>query len=106
MQKWANKVGVIIVDSNQRDMKRLCEDLRDIQVARGLDKDSPIVVEHARRYKNSISSSSSANSPHQPGTQVTQIVAENSTKKKMIVCANVKSKLCKICALGQKKINH
>ena len=99
MQKSANKVGAIVVDSNQKDMKRICEDLQDIQLARGLDKDSPIDVELDSRYNNSISSSSSANSPYQPGMQVTQIVAENSTKRKLIISANIKSKLCQICAL-------
>ena len=55
MQKSANKGAI-----SNHDMKRICEDLRDIQVARGLDKDSSINVELDSRYNNNISSSSSA----------------------------------------------
>ena len=98
MQSATNKVGKIIVRTNECNMKSIHQDLRDIQVARGHDQDTPINVEMDSRYSNPIYSGG-GNTPFQPATQVTQLVVENSTSKKKVIAVNNKSKLCQTCAL-------
>ena len=102
MQSASNKVGKILVKTNESDMKNIRQDLRDIQVARGHDEDSPINVEMDSRYSNPIYSGG-GNTPFQPATQMTQVVTENSTSKKKVIAVTNKSKLCQICALLNSK---
>ena len=54
-------------------MKNIHKELHGIQVARGLDENSPVNVEVDCRYNNPVQSGSSANTPYQPGTQVTYL---------------------------------
>lgn len=98
MQATANKVGKILVETNKADMKKIRQDLRDVQVARGYQPDTPINLEMDSRYSNPIHSGGGC-TPFQPATQVTQLVAENCTNKKKIIQVTTKSKLCQTCAL-------
>ena len=97
MQATANIVSEHIIKTNKASMSKICEDLNDVQVARGHSHGAPINVEMNSRYNNPVHSGVN-NTPFQAATQVTHLVAENVTTRKKIVAVTNKSKLCKVCA--------
>lgn len=93
LQKAANKVGKKIVKANNQDLQVIREELKTMNEAIGRAADHPIPVEADATYNNRLSSGV-GNTPFQPGTQATMIVAENLTPKKKIIAVKTYSKLC------------
>ena len=98
MQAAANRVNKILENTNEEHMNQICRDLQQIQAARGQKTD--INIEMDARYNNPVYAGVGV-TPFQPATQVTQLVAENVTSKKMIIQVTNKSKLCQVCALNR-----
>lgn len=97
LQRSANKIGKVLVSTNEKSMTNICHELRQVNKYRGLPEETPIDLEIDARYNNPIYSGV-GKTPFQAATQMTQVVAENSTPHKHIIAVTNKSKLCKICA--------
>lgn len=102
MQRNANTVGNVIVQTNQSDMIRIRSQLKDQNVLRGLEHDSPINVEGDGRYNNPLYSSL-GKTPYQPATQAVYTISENLTPKKKIIAVSLKNKLCRNAELLRSK---
>lgn len=102
MQKTSNKVCKMAEKTNKDDMKRICNELKEVKRARGLCEDAPINVEMDARYNNPISGSGGA-TPFQAGTQMTNATSENLTGEKQVINVQNNSKLCQKCSLARGK---
>jgi len=98
MQKLSNQVGAVIENTNKKDMQQRRANLRDMNVAKGLDADTPVAVESDCRYNNPLNSGA-GKTPFQPGTQVVNTFCENLSPEKEIIALNIKNKLCKTAQL-------
>jgi hypothetical protein len=93
MQKSANKVGDLIVQENEGDMKRIREDLGRLNEVKGLPRNTGVNVEMDSRYNNPPYTCV-GNTPYQAASQVCHVTVENMTKKKFVVNMVSKNKLC------------
>jgi hypothetical protein len=92
MQRMSNKVGAIICDMNEKDMKEKRNETKQINVLRGLSKDSPINVAMDVRYN-----SNTFGGRHKMGQNASQaigICTEGQSDSKEIVGLHVENKLC------------
>ncbi|CAC5376449.1 unnamed protein product [Mytilus coruscus] len=96
MQKLANKVGSVIVNFNQQDMKDIRESLVAENEMVGYANPVLVNVETDGRYNNPIFNSDVT--AFQAGTQVVQTMVENNTKLKHIVSVFTGNKLCKVAS--------
>lgn len=94
LQKNANLVCDQIIQENEKSMTEYAEDIKKLNVAKGLPCHAPINVEADCRYNNPLSSGG-GRTPMQPATQATYLVAENFTKDKKIIACHSYNKLCK-----------
>ena len=101
LQKNANLVCDQIVEENERSMTEYAEDIKMLNVAKGLPYDAPINIEADCRYNNPLSSGG-GRTPMQPATQATYLVAEHFTKDKKIIACHSYNKLCKCLDSGGK----
>ena len=93
MQRTTNKVGDIVIETNEKDMANVCENIKKLNEAIGNPGHHPIPAEADATYNNRIYSGV-GNTPFQAGTQATLLVAENLTRSKKIIAAKTYSKLC------------
>lgn len=105
MQANANKIGKVLVDTNEKSMKDIRKNLGNINRLRGLPTDTPINIEADCRYNNPIYSGI-GKTPFQAATQVTHLIAENSTPRKQIIAVTNKNKLCQKCAIDNNTMKH
>ncbi|XP_060557020.1 uncharacterized protein LOC132717547 [Ruditapes philippinarum] len=92
LQRTANLVNEVICKENKRDMKRIREELKEINKYRGLPQ-NVINVQADGMYNNNLYSGV-GKTPFQPATQASYTVAETITSKKQIVAAEQVNKLC------------
>ena len=100
LQRNSNKVADILVQENTQHMQGICQNLQEINVLKGLSPDAPHDLEVDCRYNNPVYSAV-GRSPFQAGTQVTQVVCEQTTSRKQIVCLTNKSKLCQTARMWE-----
>ena len=98
MQAAANKVGEVIIETNEKDMANIRNDIKTVQAARG--HSSSIDVSVDCRYSNPIGSGVGV-TPFQAANQMTQVVTENVTNRGKILGLTCQSKLCHVCALAR-----
>ena len=91
MQKCTNKVSDTTVNVNKRDMVKICNELKKMNKAKGLDECAPIRAESDVRYNNPLHSKSGA---FQAGTQATCSIIDNVTPQKKIIASFTGNKLC------------
>ena len=84
LQHNANKVGPMIVQMVQEDLKRERTHLKDIVEGCGYPRNTPIPVEGDGRYNNPLYWSRDRN-PFQPATQSSYTITENVTEDKKII---------------------
>lgn len=94
LQQNANKVGPMIVEMVQEDLRRERAHLKDLIENCGFPRETPIPVEGDGRYNNPLYWSRDRN-PFQPATQATYTMSENVTEEKKIIGCITKNKLCK-----------
>ena len=102
LQRNANKVGQILVEENTKHMQEIHKNLHEVSKLKGLSEDAPHDLEMDCRYNNPIYSGV-GRTPFQAGTQVTQVVCEQTTSKKQIVWLTNKSKLCQTARLLERQ---
>ena len=105
MQAAANRVGDVLIETNEKSMSDIRADLREINQLRGLAETTPINIEMDCRYNNPIYSGI-GKTPFQAGTQATHLVVENSSSRKHVISVNNKNKLCQKCGLTHREDNH
>ena len=93
LQRNANKVGPMIVQMVQDDLRRERAHLKDIVEGWGYPRDTAIPVEGDGRYNNPLYWSRDRN-PFQPATQASYTISENITQDKKIIGCTTRNKLC------------
>lgn len=93
LQKSANKINSILVDTNKKDMKKRLSKLKELNKRKGLSPNTPINIEVDGTYNNRLNSGV-GKTPMQPASQATYLVAENTTTRKDIVHVGTYSKIC------------
>ena len=93
MEGAAKRVGQKLVEINKEDKNRICEDIRNINVLRGLDPYSPINAESDVQYNNPIYASKDGT--FQAATQATTTIIEDCTPSKQIIGVFTANKLCR-----------
>ena len=83
LQRNANKVGPMIVQMVQDDLRRVRAHLKDIVEGCGYPRDTPKPVEGDDRYKNPLYWSRDR-IPFQPATQASYTISENITQKQAV----------------------
>jgi len=96
MQSTANKVIDKTVDINKANMKSIRLGLKKINSLKGLDPETPILIEGDAQYNNRLGSGV-GKTPFQPATQAVNTVCENVTSEKKIISVSILNKLCKKC---------
>lgn len=76
LQDTANKVGDRIIEENEHDLSEIRNFVKKGNTTRGLPESTPINITTDASYNNRPCS---GKTPYQAGTQVTQVVTENST---------------------------
>ena len=104
MQRAANRVGEILIETNQEDLDKQCAELQKLNQAIGNPKSHPIPAETDATYNNRIFSGV-GKTPFQAGTQCTMLVAENLTSKKKIISVGTYSKICS-CKITDDDAHH
>ena len=94
LQQNANKVGPMIVNMVQEDLRRERAHLKDLIENCGFPRETPIPAEGDGRYNNPLYWSRDRN-PFQPATQATYTISENITNEKKIIGCVTRNKLCK-----------
>lgn len=102
MQKQLNKAGDIIGELNETDMALQRTKLKDILEHGGYDRETPIPAEGDRQYNNGLRSGR-RHTPFAPATQTRDVLAENLTPEKKIICYNQENKLCKVGEMSRVK---
>ncbi|XP_045185911.1 uncharacterized protein LOC123543910 [Mercenaria mercenaria] len=92
LQENANKVNNIVVNENQKDMKRIRNELQEINKYRNRPANK-INIQADGMYNNNLYGGV-GRTPFQPATQATYTIAETITKKKQIIAAEAVNKLC------------
>ena len=92
MQKNANKAGEITQSVCQEDLTRHIQDLKNVNKARGLDENSPLIVEFDVRYGGARPTTGYRPGPGAP--EGVGLLVENVTTDKSIIGVYVENKLC------------
>lgn len=93
IHQTCNKVGKIITDVSKNSMKKIRQDIQELNEKCGL-ANTPIRAEGDARYNNATFSAI-GKTPFQAATQVTYTLSENVTKKNNVVAVFCGNKLCK-----------
>ena len=104
MQKSANRVGEILIETNEEDLDRQCEELQKLNQVIGKQKEDPIPAETDVTYNNQLFSGV-GNTPFQAGTQAITTVSENLTKHKKVIYVGIHSKSCS-CKITNENDRH
>ena len=91
-------MGEVIIETNEKDMANIRNDIKTVQAARG--HNSSIDVSVDCRYLNPIGSGAGV-TPFQEANQMTQVVTENVTNQGKILGLTCQIKLCHVCALAR-----
>lgn len=92
MQQNSNSVGTVLIELNEADMGRRCNELSKLMTT----SNTGLHVEGDCRYNNSLTSGFGI-TPFQPASQATYTLIENSTRQKQVIGVYTANKLCK-CA--------
>ncbi|XP_078662872.1 uncharacterized protein LOC144906465 [Branchiostoma floridae x Branchiostoma belcheri] len=99
MQKMANRYAEIIVEENDKDMKRWGEIVLGTNEVTGKPADRPIKGEGDVRFQSALSSGRGRR-PGQPSSHAFATFAENETNMKKILATYLRNKQCAKCNLG------
>lgn len=92
MQKNANQAGNITAATNTLDLQEKIQELKEVNKARGLGEDAPLIVEFDVRYGGMRMNNSYR--PGQGASDAVGLLVENVTSGKSIIGVYVENKLC------------
>ncbi|KAI8516408.1 lens induction in camera-type eye [Branchiostoma belcheri] len=92
----ANKYSDIMVQENERDMQGWRETVQEIHEQKGNEPGSGIPVEMDTRFQSPLRSAR-GRKPGQPSSNSITSMAENVTKRKLVIANHVRNKICPTC---------